>query len=259
MRSYCSGAAKPKKKPKVADAEAKARAKRRRAEAIKKREPERPTRSSGRLRGVKAPDYQAERVIRDAGVDDDGEEDDEHRPIDYTVMPVEPEHLDDPEFEVYVALKAWRLRKCREIAVQRGEVRYEAYKICQNRTLCELVRRKRNDPQFCIDVPKPLATGFGREELSQAFKDQVLEVWGIGPSKVEAYCPEMVDVLDENRAKLQSSRDGLDSEVQPQAAAAVADPAPDSDASVAAVVSESPKLKPLAFSDFFKKKRKASP
>ncbi len=209
---------------------------------------------------MKAPDYQAERVIGDAGVDDEDEDEDEQKPVDYSVLPVEPEHLDDPEFEVYVALKAWRLRKCREMAVQRGETRYEAYKICQNRTLCELVRRRRNDPQFAINVPKPLATGFGREEVSQAFKDQVLEVWGIGPSKVELYCPEMVEVLDENFEKLQSSRDGKESEVDQDAAAASVDPTPASDAIATAVVaSESPNSKPLAFSDFFKKKRKASP
>ena len=278
--SGAAPAAKKKRKSTPADAEAKAAAKRRRAEAAKAREPERPTRSSGRLRGAKAPDYGAERLLgTDDGEHGDEDEDDAEQAIDYTMMPIEPEHLDDPEFEVYIALRAWRLRKCREIAAERGEKRYEAYKICQNRTLCELVRRRRNDATFAADAPKPFTTGFGREESSESFKSQVLEVWGIGPSKVDAYCPEMVEVLEEHAAKLQSSRDIAAQPVADAAAATAeaadadkgtaaapeavavatagaADAAAPPSATTAAAEGRAAKpSKPVTFNDFFGKKR----
>ena len=157
--------------------------------------------------------------------------------MDYTQLPIEPEQvrlsslfpltfltfpsrfsrffvtfllwhqMDDFEFETYIALRAWRLQKCRSIALERNEKRYEAYKICQNRTLCELVRRRRNDAAFAKDRPKALSTGFGAEKMSDDFRTQVLSVWGIGPSKVDTYCPEMCEVLDDNAQKLQKSRD----------------------------------------------------
>jgi hypothetical protein len=69
-----------------------------------------------------------------------------------------------------------RLRRKRELDT-------EAYKICQNRTICELVRRRRNDPAFGADDP-----------ASPAFSGQLLEVWGIGAAKVATYCPEMIAV-----------------------------------------------------------------
>jgi hypothetical protein len=71
----------------------------------------------------------------------------------------------------------------------------------QNRTLCEVVRRRRNDASW--------ATGAAD---SQAFREDVLAVWGIGPSKVETYCPDMVAVLARGlpAEKLASSRGGAD-------------------------------------------------
>eukprot|EP01052_Picozoa_sp_SAG31_P069910 SAG31_NODE_28746_length_405_cov_1.352941_1_plen_69_part_01 len=67
------------------------------------------------------------------------EDEEIQKPRDYSVMPVDPEMLDDAEFEVYIAMRAWRLEQKRFLDI-------EAYKICQNRTLCELIRRRRNDP-----------------------------------------------------------------------------------------------------------------
>ena len=165
-----SGGPPPKKK---------AKKKKKKKKPQERRSPERPTRASARLRGASAPNYDGEKVI---GLDDGDavgtDEEDEEPAIDYEQMPVEPQHLDDAEFEVYVALRAWRLARCRELQT-------EAYKICQNRTLCELVRRRRNNAAFGAGAPKPLATGFGLEPATDEYREEVLEVWGIGPSKVE--------------------------------------------------------------------------
>ena len=232
-----SGGPPPKKKAK----------KKKKPKPQERRSPERPTRTSARLRGASAPKYDGEKVI---GLDDGDavgtDEEDEEPAIDYEQMPVEPQHLDDAEFEVYVALRAWRLARCRELQT-------EAYKICQNRTLCELVRRRRNDAAFGAGAPKPLATGFGLEPATDEYREEVLEVWGIGPSKVEtcaltkqplfvatsvkvlteaaaADCPEMLTVLDRHEKKLQASRDSAKAE----AAAAEAETEPaDGDAAAA--------------------------
>jgi hypothetical protein len=77
-----------------------------------------------------------------------------------------PEQLDDYEFEVYTLLRAWRLATCRPLDL-------EPYKVFQNRTLVEAVRRRRNDA------------------LWGGTQQQLLECWGIGPVKVRASarCP----------------------------------------------------------------------
>eukprot|EP00939_MAST-03C_sp_MAST-3C-sp1_P004301 g4301.t1 len=120
--------------------------------------PPRKTRRSKRLQGL-----EAQKIQEDSKVDEDSEEE-EGTGIDYTRMPVEPEYLDDLEFEVYAILRGWRLKKKRELQI-------EPYKIFQNRTLCEVVRRRRNDAQW--------ATSENREDLVV----DLLKVWGIGPSK----------------------------------------------------------------------------
>lgn len=213
---------KPKRRPRLSEEEKAAKKAAREAEKAQRRaNPTPASRSSGRLRGAKAVDYGAEKVHGNSdGEEEDGDEGEE-LPLDYAAMPIEPEQLDDFEFETYIALRAWRLQKCRSIALERNEKRYEAYKICQNRTLCELVRRRRNDTAFAKDRPKALMTGFGAEPTSAEFREQVLEIWGIGPSKVDAYCPEMCEVLDDNGGKLQHSRD-LPAALAAAAAAAAA-------------------------------------
>jgi hypothetical protein len=75
-----------------------------------------------------------------------------------------PEQLDDFEFEVYTMLRAWRLSVCRPLQL-------EPYKVFQNRTLVEAVRRRRNDA----------AWGSSQQQL--------LECWGIGPVKVPTPLP----------------------------------------------------------------------
>ena len=89
-------------------------------------------------------------------------------------VPLSGGQLDDAEFEVYIAMRAWRLEQKRFLDI-------EAYKICQNRTLCELIRRRRNDPSFAAN---------------QASRDADLrQVWGLGPSKIEKFGDGMLDVL----------------------------------------------------------------
>jgi hypothetical protein len=71
-----------------------------------------------------------------------------------------PEQLDDFEFELYTMLRAWRLQTCRPLDL-------EPYKIFQNRTLVEAVRRRRSDSSW------------------GSTQQQLLECWGIGPVKVQ--------------------------------------------------------------------------
>ncbi len=65
--------------------------------------------------------------------------------VRYDIMPLESDELDDFEFEVYAALRKWRLLKSRELQT-------ESYKICQNRTLAEMVRRRRNDSNWAAPI-----------------------------------------------------------------------------------------------------------
>lgn len=90
--------------------------------------------------------------------------------------------LDDHEYLVYVKLRAWRLARKRELMI-------EPYKICQNRTLCELIRRRRNDAAYGVG-------GVGKVE------SDLLECWGLGPSKArpDGYGPEMLVQLDDDEA-----------------------------------------------------------
>jgi hypothetical protein len=74
---------------------------------------------------------------------------------------LQPEQLDDFEFEVYTMLRTWRLATCRALDT-------EPYKIFQNRTLVQAVRRRRNDSAW------------------GSTQQQLLECWGIGPVKVRA-------------------------------------------------------------------------
>jgi hypothetical protein len=152
-----------------------------------------PTRSSRRLRELK----EGKEIVEEKGDSKNNNVDvgdailiDEDT-IDYKRIPDEPERLDDDEFQVYVSLRAWRLRR-------KNELEIEPYKICQNRTLCELIRRRRNNAVF--------ARG---KEVSEIESD-LLSVWGIGPSKAaeEGFGWEMLDVLNssENENHLILSR-----------------------------------------------------
>ena len=152
-----------------------------------------PTRSSKRLKQLEG-----------YGNNSIGEEDDEDATpitpdvddikVDYlNSTPKEPEQLDDHEFQVYASLRAWRLRR-------KNELEIEPYKICQNRTLCELIRKKRNDSTFLTD----------QGDQNNTVEDQLLSVWGIGPSKAAegGFGWEMLEVLnaEDNAELLELSR-----------------------------------------------------
>ena len=115
--------------------------------------------------------------------------------VNYVSMPHDTEELDDYEFQVYAALRSWRL-------LRKNELEVEPYKICQNRTLCELIRRRRNDIGF---APRQ-----GSEENARTVEQDLLSVWGIGPSKATqgGFGWEMLEVLDsdENSRLLELSR-----------------------------------------------------
>lgn len=87
--------------------------------------------------------------------------------VRYNSMPDDSDQLDDSEFQVFVALRKWRLIKARELDI-------ETYKICQNRTLAELIRRKRNDLNWAA-VPENGDT----EQMSE----DLIMCWGIGAHK----------------------------------------------------------------------------
>jgi hypothetical protein len=94
----------------------------------------------------------------------------------------EARELDDHEFEVYVVLRAWRLKKSRALDK-------EPYKVFQNRTFCEAIRRRRNDVTW--------GSAATRDERAA----QLLECWGIGAKKTEepdGYAWELLDILDQS-------------------------------------------------------------
>jgi hypothetical protein len=88
--------------------------------------------------------------------------------VDYETFPQASDGLDDFEFKNYAFLRSWRASRCRDLDL-------EAYKICQNRTLCEVIRRRRNDPMWGKDSAK----------FTEKLVKDLLECWGIGPSKVK--------------------------------------------------------------------------
>ena len=177
-----------------------------------------PTRSSQRLRDIKethsSPTSVSSNVhTADAAADinkiDNNvkEEDDGPQVIDYDYLPKEPDELDDDEFQVYTSLRAWRLRRKNELEV-------EPYKICQNRTLCELIRRVRNDPSWGALVVAAEGEGGPPSEKRRRSEEDVaadlIECWGLGPSKVAAdgFGPEIMAVIAEeaNAKLLEASR-----------------------------------------------------
>ena len=80
-------------------------------------------------------------------------------------MPQEPDQLDDYEFQIYASLRRWRLHR-------KDELEIEAYKICQNRTLCELIRRARNDQLWGV-----AASDDGKDRSSAVIADDLVQCW----------------------------------------------------------------------------------
>eukprot|EP00978_Attheya_sp_CCMP212_P000189 scaffold345_cov44-Attheya_sp.AAC.1 len=168
----------------------------------KKRRPKEkrpPTRFSKRLRQQQQPAEKEPGVVtqkrkeEEACVVQQEPTEQEIMTMDYTRYPHDPEELDDHEFEAFVSLRKWRLAKKNELEV-------EAYKICQNRTICEVIRRVRNDPSWGV------VTLDRKRDVTQ----DLLECWGLGPSKVKpgGYGCEMRTILEqeENQQHLAASR-----------------------------------------------------
>lgn len=114
----------------------------------------------------------------------------------YSDMPLEALELDPHEFQVFVILRRWRLRR-------KNELQIEPYKVAQTRSLCEVIRRRRNNPKWATVDPS----------------SELLQVWGLGPAKVKLMPPgfghEMLDVVSspECTALLEKSRTLGDGEV----------------------------------------------
>ena len=148
-----------------------------------------PRRRSKRLMRQQT-DFTGDKQAADVGgaVKEEEEEEEDAIDLTYDDLPVEPTQLDEHEFLVYVALRKWRLDRKRELDI-------EPYKICQNRTLCELIRRRRNDVDY---ASKP----------DTAVEEDLLECWGIGPSKAAegGYGREMLVILEQEELKEHMSR-----------------------------------------------------
>ena len=124
---------------------------------------------------------------------DDEEEEEDLFVVDYTRLPQAYDEIDDHEFLVFNILRKWRKTVSDELEI-------EPYKVFQNRTLCEWIRRRRNEPSF--------ATEEDFDELS----DVLTEVWGIGPAKVMeptddrpdgGYAHQMMKVVEEHREEIE--------------------------------------------------------
>ena len=114
--------------------------------------------------------------------EEDEDEEEEVPEVDYTPghYPQSPEYLDDYEFQIYCTLRKWRLRR-------KNELQIEPYKICQNRTLCELIRRRRNDINYATSK---VQSSTSTEDVNKAnamsvVESDLLACWGIGPSKAK--------------------------------------------------------------------------
>jgi hypothetical protein len=128
-------------------------------------------------------------------------------------MPENSDDLDDLEFEAFAKLKKWRLMRCRELDI-------EPFKVFQDRPLCEIVRRRRLDPNWAN--PVTLESNESNIDLNfQKVSNDLLECWGIGPSKVKegGFAHQALTVINgpETEALLQLSRlnhnkDRVDSE-----------------------------------------------
>lgn len=88
-------------------------------------------------------------------------------------------------------LKKWRLETHRILQI-------EPYKVFQNRTLCELIRRRRNDPKWArCDRDGPGSIEFFPKRVI----DDLLMCWGVGPSKVkqpDGFALQALVVLDDD-------------------------------------------------------------
>lgn len=120
--------------------------------------------------------------------------------ITYDTIPEDSSQLDDYEFQAFAELKKWRLVTCRDLQI-------EPYKIFQNRTLCEMVRRRRNDPnwatgkrcssaEFMSSIDSESEPS-GLSEFDRIVND-LLMCFGIGPSKskLDGFAHQALQILN---------------------------------------------------------------
>ena len=138
------------------------------------------TRKSSRLNNISI-DENSNANIEAIKVDDDVDTDTIVAKVNYDDIPVESHELDDFEFEIFIILKKWRLLKCRSLDI-------EPYKIFQNRTLVEVIRRRRNDSSWAKLI----------DNNTDKRKVELLETWGIGNSKVQdgGYGIDLIELMD---------------------------------------------------------------
>ena len=138
------------------------------------------TRKSSRLNNISI-DENSNANIEAIKVDDDVDTDTIVAKVNYDDIPVESHELDDFEFEIFIILKKWRLLKCRSLDI-------EPYKIFQNRTLVEVIRRRRNDSSWAKLI----------DNNTDSRKVELLETWGIGNSKVQdgGYGIDLIELMD---------------------------------------------------------------
>jgi len=138
------------------------------------------TRKSSRLNNISI-DENSNSNIEAIKVDDDVDTDTGVAKVNYDDIPVESHELDDFEFEIFIILKKWRLLKCRSLDI-------EPYKIFQNRTLVEVIRRRRNDSSWAKLI----------DNNTDKRKVELLETWGIGNSKVQdgGYGIDLIELMD---------------------------------------------------------------
>lgn len=138
------------------------------------------TRKSSRLNNISI-DENSNSNIEAIKVDNDIDTDASAAKVNYDDIPVESHELDDFEFEIFIILKKWRLLKCRSLDI-------EPYKIFQNRTLVEVIRRRRNDSSWAKLI----------DDNTDKRKVELLETWGIGNSKVQdgGYGIDLIELID---------------------------------------------------------------
>ena len=138
------------------------------------------TRKSSRLNNISI-DENSNSNIEAIKVDDDVDTDTGVAKVNYDDIPIESHELDDFEFEIFIILKKWRLLKCRSLDI-------EPYKIFQNRTLVEVIRRRRNDSSWAKLI----------DNNTDKRKVELLETWGIGNSKVQdgGYGIDLIELMD---------------------------------------------------------------
>ncbi|KAL9182328.1 hypothetical protein ACHAXT_012980 [Thalassiosira profunda] len=119
--------------------------------------------------------------------------------VDYENVPEVPQQLDAHEFKVYTNLVEVKFK------LRKEEERERHNNIIQCKTLCELIRRRRNDAGF--------ASRKSHRGNTKAVKADLLSVWGIGPSKAakDGVAWELLEALDakENTRRLKLSRRGV--------------------------------------------------